>query len=335
VKPKVFVGSSAEGLKIAEVVAAHVAADFDPRPWEKGLFLPGTYPLEALEDAIHECMFAIIVGTADDVLTKRGVAAPTIRDNLIFELGLFVGSLGRKRTILLIPAGVTLALPSDIYGLTPARYESREGPPTSKEWLDALQLATVDVTAALQRELARHVASEQERRSRLLQDRRRQAVQRLYRAVTQLRDLFIALPTEALAALGNKIRFDKVKRDASARVRRMREEWQEDAELLEVTVQLDALVRATCEAIENIPYPGIHVSEDEGKQVAGRLLQRGLAGGGIGDAFVGVAEQVSREVERKAEEFAQMYKSWWDRHSGELRQRANELQDALMSAVLA
>jgi len=334
-KPRVFVGSSLEGLAIAEIVAGHIAADFEPSLWTKGLFLPGTYPLDALENALHDSMFGIIVGTADDALTKKGVTAPTIRDNLVFELGLFFGALGRRRAILLVPRGATLTLPSDLDGLTLARYQSQTGPPTTKPWLDALQSATVDVTTVLHKELARHEASEEQRRARLLQDRRRQAVLRLHRAVTQLRDLFIELPTRTLSALGNKVRFDEVKNEASARVRQMRQDWQEDAELLEVVVQLDALVRATCSAIENIPYPAVHLSQGEAKQVVDRLVERGLAGGGIGGAFVEVAEQISREAERKADEFAQMYKSWWDRHSGELRRRANELQDALMGALVA
>jgi hypothetical protein len=84
---------------------------------------------------------------------------------------------------------------------------------------------------------------------------------------------------------------------------------------------------------DGIPYPAVHVSQEEAKLITGRLFERGLAGGGIGEKFVGVADQIGREIERKTDEFAEMYKNWWDRHSENLRRRANELQDALMSAA--
>ena len=46
-------------------------------------------------------------------------------DNVIFELGLFMGRLGRKRAILMEPREEKLKLPSDFAGVTtvPYRYE--------------------------------------------------------------------------------------------------------------------------------------------------------------------------------------------------------------------
>ena len=62
--------------------------------------------------------YAVIVMTADDVLIKRGTEHRAPRDNLIFELGLFTGTLGRARTFLVCPRDEPLELPSDLQGVT-------------------------------------------------------------------------------------------------------------------------------------------------------------------------------------------------------------------------
>lgn len=47
----------------------------------------------------------------------------TTRDNIIFELGLFVGRLGRKRSFVVMPKGIEgLHLPSDLVGLNMATF---------------------------------------------------------------------------------------------------------------------------------------------------------------------------------------------------------------------
>lgn len=46
-----------------------------------------------------------------------------MRDNVLFELGLFMGKLTRYRTILIHPKIKDLKLPSDLQGLTLIPYE--------------------------------------------------------------------------------------------------------------------------------------------------------------------------------------------------------------------
>ena len=49
------------------------------------------------------------------------------RDNVIFELGLFMGRLGVQRAILMEPRGTDVKLPSDMAGVTTVSYRFEKG----------------------------------------------------------------------------------------------------------------------------------------------------------------------------------------------------------------
>ncbi len=63
----------------------------------------------------------MLILTPDDLVLMRGEATKVARDNVLFELGLFMGALGRDRTFIVCEESVTL--PSDLAGITPAVYE--------------------------------------------------------------------------------------------------------------------------------------------------------------------------------------------------------------------
>lgn len=60
--------------------------------------------------------------TADDLLLSRGVEVPAVRDNVLFELGLFVGGLGRDRTFMVYDRTNQSHLPTDLAGITATTY---------------------------------------------------------------------------------------------------------------------------------------------------------------------------------------------------------------------
>ena len=90
--------------------------------WTDGVFFAGGYPLEALEKAVGESDFAVAIAQPDDVVRSRKRMQPTLRDNVLFELGLFMGKLTRHRAILIHPKIPNLKLPSDLHGLTLLSY---------------------------------------------------------------------------------------------------------------------------------------------------------------------------------------------------------------------
>ena len=100
-RPSIFVGSSTEGLRVAQTVQALLDPTVEVEVWSQGVFGLGQGTLESLVLALDRFDFAVLVLTADDLTTSRGIGSPAARDNVLLELGLFVGGLGRDRTFML------------------------------------------------------------------------------------------------------------------------------------------------------------------------------------------------------------------------------------------
>jgi hypothetical protein len=124
-KPRLFICSSAEGRDVAEAIQFSLDSDTEVEVWHQNIFKLSDVPLDSLETAVRTNDFAVVVVTADDVTTKRGVKHVVPRDNVIFELGMFVGALGRRRTFVVMPRDEEISLPTDLSGLTVARYAPR------------------------------------------------------------------------------------------------------------------------------------------------------------------------------------------------------------------
>lgn len=124
-KPAMFIGSSVEGKRIAETIQVALEYDVHTTVWHQGVFGLSGGTLESLVAAINDYDFATLVLTADDLLEKRNVSGRGPRDNVLFELGLFMGALGRSRTFIVHSRTTPPMLPSDLAGITPATFEDR------------------------------------------------------------------------------------------------------------------------------------------------------------------------------------------------------------------
>jgi predicted nucleotide-binding protein len=102
VRPSVFVGSSSEGVEFARAVRAALEHDAEITLWDEGVFGLGQTFVESLTRALSRFDFAVVVLTPDDLVQSRSVEVFGPRDNVIFELGLFMGKLGRDRTFIRI-----------------------------------------------------------------------------------------------------------------------------------------------------------------------------------------------------------------------------------------
>lgn len=127
-KPSVFVGSSKEGLPIAKAVQYRLAAIADTEIWNEGAFGLTYGTLESLVQILDRFEFAILILTPDDLVLSRGEHQNGPRDNLLLELGLFMGKLGRARTFALYPRNKDLKLPSDLAGVALAAFDDPGDP---------------------------------------------------------------------------------------------------------------------------------------------------------------------------------------------------------------
>jgi CRP/FNR family transcriptional regulator, cyclic AMP receptor protein len=120
-KHRIFAISSAEALQVATNGLHHFSHDKDLEyiPWTSPeVFQLSSYPLDDLEAEVNRADFAIAIAHDDDIVQSRGQEMAMPRDNVLFELGLFMGKLGRKRTLLMAPKGKEVKLPSDLSGLS-------------------------------------------------------------------------------------------------------------------------------------------------------------------------------------------------------------------------
>jgi len=121
-KPKLFIASSSESLAVARAIQEQLERDAEARVWAEGVFEPSRYALSSLNDELSGSDFGIFVFTPDDLSSMRGSKLPAVRDNVLFELGLCMGVLGRERSFIIAPRG-DLRWPTDLLGLTPMGYE--------------------------------------------------------------------------------------------------------------------------------------------------------------------------------------------------------------------
>ena len=122
---RVFIGSSSSSLELArqlKTALVAIAPQAAVTVWDEA-FRPGQLLLDQIVRLVQEYDFGIFVFAADDVLLIRGqqdptakrlelgqASAMTVRDNVLFEAGVFMGGLGHERTFLVVPRGLGSSL---------------------------------------------------------------------------------------------------------------------------------------------------------------------------------------------------------------------------------
>jgi hypothetical protein len=140
-KPRIFIGSSSEGLSCAEHVKNLLEenAALDCTLWNDGtIFGLNSSYLESLLKAGSMFDFGILVATQDDLTNKRGEINYSARDNVLFEYGLFMGRLGRFRTLILKQKDVDL--PSDLDGIHMSEFQRGENDEITDSLVKEIQI---------------------------------------------------------------------------------------------------------------------------------------------------------------------------------------------------
>jgi hypothetical protein len=119
-KASIFIGSSSEALPLARLIKDVLDDEFQTDIWCDDLFALGHDTLDDLLRFVQVFDFAVLVLSDDDVTTSRASTTSSPRDNVIFELGLFMGALGRRNAfpIIVRSSSAQLKTPSDLLGNT-------------------------------------------------------------------------------------------------------------------------------------------------------------------------------------------------------------------------
>jgi hypothetical protein len=122
--PLLFIGSSTEGLSIAQTIKRTLdnSNNVQAEIWSRGLFPPGELVPDRLRKIAMQFDFAILVFSPDEIIFSREKIVTAPRDNIVFELGLFTGALGRERSFVLVNEDDRLKLPTDFNGVTYCTY---------------------------------------------------------------------------------------------------------------------------------------------------------------------------------------------------------------------
>jgi hypothetical protein len=123
-KPRLFIASSAESLPVAEAVNVNLDHEFEVTIWKNGTFKLSSTVIEDLVEKSSAVDFALFIFTPDDIATIRSRKEHVVRDNVVFEMGLFVGAIGKNRSFFLKPRDTEIHLPTDLLGVTAADYDA-------------------------------------------------------------------------------------------------------------------------------------------------------------------------------------------------------------------
>ena len=138
-EPSVFIGSSTEQLETARALKQCLGSDVEAVVWDEADFALNESTFGALTKMAERFDFAVFVFDADDVAQIRRTEVRTVRDNVVFELGLFIGRLGRGRAFWISAAGTDAPhLPTDLAGITHLTY-NRPAAPTREKLLAELE----------------------------------------------------------------------------------------------------------------------------------------------------------------------------------------------------
>jgi len=177
-KPKVFIGSSSESIYLVDALFTNLdnAGIAEVTPWYNGVFQGGNYTMDDIAKQLDSNDLGVFILDADDITVSRESVQASPRDNVIFELGLFMGKLGKERVLFVTPNELTeskavlipvkaqhvdpakeyvekdgvkyekrtinsFKVPSDLYGITQLQYRLRD----DGNWMAALTSVSSEI----------------------------------------------------------------------------------------------------------------------------------------------------------------------------------------------
>lgn len=151
---RIFVASSSEQLAAVREVVDNInkAKAFHAQPWQEEVFEFSKAYIESLENELDRADFAVVILTGDDASNVRGNNVNLPRDNVIFELGLFAGRLGRERCFFFVDGDSDTKIASDLSGVKPVNFyrgaeELKGGKPSLESQVEKVKRQMVELGA--------------------------------------------------------------------------------------------------------------------------------------------------------------------------------------------
>ena len=307
-KTRTFIGSSSEGLAVANAIAANLAEDTVCQVWTDRVFLPGRTFIETLERLVHEVDYAVLVASPDDVLGKRDVENFSMRDNVLLELGLFMAKLGRSRTYLVTPTGAALHIPSDLLGLQTVTYDHLQDA-AEAAWTEAMSEPCDTIRLAMQK------ADEE-----MSLATKRLLVRRILLWTTRVHEVLVTLQAKCFKAVLDREEFGRLKEEVIAHAEELVAENSQDAARLDVGKEYEALAEHLREGLQTLPFP---------EELT--VTQGDVVGGVMGHLFGKTS--VKDLVGQRVQTLLARYSEWWDGNSKRLSKDLLDLQSALIRLI--
>lgn len=130
-KPNIFIASSQEALKFAKAVNIRLESIGVIKQWDNAFEL-SSITITKLIEKTNNVDYAVFVLHGDDESILRDTSYNTVRDNVLFELGLFIGKLGLENCFILAPSSLDqnfkFRIPTDLSGITISFYDTAISP---------------------------------------------------------------------------------------------------------------------------------------------------------------------------------------------------------------
>ncbi|MBV9865934.1 MAG: nucleotide-binding protein [Abitibacteriaceae bacterium] len=127
-RPLLFLGCSTETLEVVREIQSGLQHDnIEVTVWTDGVFSGSSVTVDGLLDTVKQTDFAAFVFSPDDKTISRKGEFDAPRDNVVFELGLFMGQLERSRTFIIKEYNSDVKIPTDLLGINPIAYRYSKG----------------------------------------------------------------------------------------------------------------------------------------------------------------------------------------------------------------
>lgn len=149
---RLLVLSTEESLRLAQQVRETLARHVSCAIWEDSRVFPlSRTAIECLVTAAKTYDAVVIVAVADDIVRIREQLLHQMRDNLIFEMGLFTGALGRENVYCILDRSIadSTRIPTDLAGFMFADFDARKIASDHSNLEQVLQGAVARVTENL------------------------------------------------------------------------------------------------------------------------------------------------------------------------------------------